>query len=213
MKRLLAFLLALLLLTGCASKLPEEQLPTSESPAEEPVQEPAEEPVQEPAEEPVQEPEAEQEEVIYLGDFSAQTLTGETLDQSFFAGADLTILNVWATYCGPCKQEMPVLGALDLELDNVQVLGIVTDVIDQNAEPDEEQVELALDLLEAYGCEYPNLILNQSLAELGFASLQAVPATLFVDSEGYLVGMGFYGALDEAGWRETISQRLELIAP
>ena len=196
MKKILAFLLALLLLTGCAANPPAEE-PVAEEPA---AEVPAEE---SPAEEPT--------EPAYLGDFSAQTLTGETLDQSFFAGADLTIINIWATYCGPCKQEMPVLGELDQELENVQVLGIVTDVIDQKGEPDEGQVEMALELLEAYGCEYPNLILNQSLATLGFASLQAVPATLFVDSEGYLAGMGFYGALDEEGWRTAIEERLELV--
>ena len=194
MKKLLAFLLALLLLAGCAANTQKE-----ESIAEEPI-----------AEEKVTESAEATAEPAYLGTFSAQTLTGETLDQSFFANADLTVINVWATYCGPCKREMPVLGALDKELENVQVLGIVTDVINQNAEPDEAQVELALELLAAYGCDYPNLILNQSLANLGFASLRAVPATLFVDKDGKLVGMGFYRALDEENWRNTIKERLEL---
>lgn len=194
MKKAFALLLALLLLTGCAADTPKEE-PVVEEPT---------------AEEKVEESAGETAEPAYLGDFSAQTLTGETLDQTFFAGADLTVINVWATYCGPCKQEMPVLGALDKELENVQVLGIVTDVIDQNAEPDESQVKLALELLEAYGCDYPNLILNQSLANLGFANLQAVPATLFVDKDGKLAGMGFYGALDEENWRNTINERLEL---
>ena len=194
MKKAFALLLALLLLTGCAADTPKEE-PVVEEPT---------------VEEKVEESAGETAEPAYLGDFSAQTLTGETLDQTFFAGADLTVINVWATYCGPCKQEMPVLGALDKELENVQVLGIVTDVIDQNAEPDESQVKLALELLEAYGCDYPNLILNQSLANLGFANLQAVPATLFVDKDGKLAGMGFYGALDEENWRNTINERLEL---
>ena len=195
MKKTLALLLALLLLTGCGANTPKEEPVVEEPIAGETVEEPAE----------------ESSEPAYLGDFSAQTLTGETLDQSFFANTDLTVINIWATYCGPCKQEMPVLGALDKELENVQVLGIVTDVIDQNAEPDEAQVELAMELLTAYGCDYPNLILNQSLANLGFASLQAVPATLFVDKDGKLVGMGFYGALDEENWRNTIDERLELV--
>ena len=204
MKKFLILLLALLLLTGCAAKAPATDAPPAEEPA-------AEAPVEEtPAEEAPAEEAPAEEEPVYLGDFSAQTLTGETLDQTFFSNANLTVINVWATYCGPCKQEMPILGVLDQELEDVQVLGIVTDVIDQNAEPDAGQVELALELLDAYGCQYPNLILNQSLAQLGFANLQAVPATLFVDSEGNLAGMGFYGALDEEGWRQTIAERLEM---
>lgn len=193
MKRLLAFFLALLFLTGCAAN----------APAEEPAAE-------EPTAESQSVPEAEAAEPAMLGSFSAQALTGETVDQTYFANADLTILNIWATYCGPCKEEMPVLGELDRELENVQVLGIVTDVIDQKGEPDAAQVELALELTEAFQCDYPNLILNQSLAQLGFASLQAVPATLFIDREGYLVGMGFYGSLDEDGWRQAIAERLEM---
>ena len=141
---------------------------------------------------------------IPLGSFSAETLTGETVTEAFFSNADLTVINVWATYCGPCKVEMPILGQLDQELDNVQILGIVTDVIDQNAQPDAAQVELAQEIMEASSCTYPSLILNESLAYLGFAGLSAVPATLFVDSEGNLIGQGFYGALDEAGWRAII---------
>lgn len=181
MKRLFLMLLVLVMLVGCSA------------PAEEPVSAPAEE-----------------EQSMAFGTFSAQTLTGETVDESYFTQAELTVVNVWATYCGPCKQEMPVLGALDRELENVQLLGIVTDVVDQQGQPDSSQVELAVELQTAYKCDYPSLILNEDLAMLGFASLTAVPATLFVDKEGNLVGQGFYGALDETAWREVIAERLEL---
>ena len=187
MKKLLLIVLILTMLVGCGA-------PAVETPAE---------------------PEEEiavqtQEETIPLGSFTAQTIMGDTLDESFFTNAELTVINVWATYCGPCKQEMPVLGQLDRELENVQVLGIVTDVLDQQGQADPGQVELALELQTAYECDYPSLILNEELAMLGFAGLSAVPATLFVDRDGNLVGQGFYGALDEAGWRETIAERLEM---
>lgn len=188
MKRLLLILLVLTLLTGCGT-------PAVEEPAQ--------------VEEEIT-AEAEVEETIPLGSFTAQTIMGDTLDESFFTNAELTVINVWATYCGPCKQEMPVLGQLDRELETVQVLGIVTDVLDQQGQADPGQVELALELQTAYECDYPSLILNEELAMLGFAGLSAVPATLFVDRDGNLVGQGFYGALDEAGWRETIAERLEM---
>jgi len=77
MKRILIFLLALLLLTGCGTKAPAAEAPTAEKPAEEiPVEEaPVEEvPVEEtPAEEPAEEPRE------YFGDFSGKTITGEAL--------------------------------------------------------------------------------------------------------------------------------------
>ena len=148
---------------------------------------------------------------IPLGEITAESLTGDTIDQTVFAGHKLTVINVWATFCGPCKQEMPVLGKLAEELkDDVQVLGIVTDVVDQSGNPDEVQVQLAKDLVAASDVGYQNLILNESLAQLGFASLQAVPATLFVDGDGNLVGKGFYGALEEDDWRQVIDERLAL---
>lgn len=200
MKQILSLLLVLLFLTGCSSS------PSAESP----VTPAPEQQMQEDAEAVPEEVPTEQAS-IPLGSFSAETLTGETVTEAFFSNADLTVINVWATYCGPCKVEMPTLGQLDRELDNVQVLGIVTDVIDQNAQPDEAQVELALEIMDASGCSYPSLILNESLAYLGFAGLSAVPATLFVDSEGNLIGQGFYGALDEAGWNAVITERLEMI--
>ena len=194
MKHLLSLLLALLLLTGCAGAPKEETQPVP--PAAEQTEDAAQEDTS-----------------AVIAPFSAQTLTGETLTEAFYADADLTVINVWATYCGPCKQEMPILGQLDRELENVQILGVVTDVIDQSAQPDPAQVELALELLEAADCGYPNLILNTSLAQLGFAGLSAVPATLFVDSQGRMVGQGFYGALDESTWRQVIQERLEQAAP
>ena len=214
MKRLFAMLLVLLLITGCSSAgqadAPAETIP-EEPVAQEPevqVEEPSAPEEPEATEEP-EEPETPAEEApIPLGSFEAQTLMGETVTDDIFAQADLIIVNVWATYCGSCKLQLPDLGKLDRDLEEVQVLGIMTDVIDQTGAPDPAQIELALEILEQAGCTYPNLVLNYSLAMLGFASLSAVPATLFVDSQGNLVGQGFFGALDEAGWQTVIAERL-----
>ena len=220
MKRIISLLLVLLLLTGCgapAQSVPEEpqETMTEEEPAAEaPLEEDpaAEEPVEEEIpEEPTEEEASSENAPIPLGTFSAETLTGETVTEAIFAEADLTVINVWATYCDPCKQQMPTLGLLDRELEGVQVLGIASDVIDQTGAPDPDQIEFAIELAEIAGCDYPILVLNLSLAYLGFANLGAVPATLFVDSEGNLVGQGFYGALDEATWRLVIAERLEAV--
>ena len=81
----------------------------------------------------------------------------------------------------------------------------------QNGELDESQVELALELLDAYGCGYPNLVYDQSLTHISrFAYLSGVPTTYFVDKEGNVVGLGFLGALDEDSWQQIIAERLEM---
>ena len=183
MKRMIALLLALLLLAGCGAKTATEEPITTE------------------------------DAVVtanYFGDFSAETLDGETVTQEIFSEADLTVVNLWGTFCGPCISEMPTLGMLHEELENVQVLGIVLDCNDQFGGADPEQVNVAMDIMVQTGAAYPSLVLNESLALIGMANFQYIPTTLFVDKNGNLVGTEIVGALDEAGWRETIAQRLEM---
>ena len=134
------------------------------------------------------------------------------MTEAVFAEADLTVVNLWGTFCGPCISEMPTLGMLHEELENVQVLGIVLDCTDQHGNPDADQVEVAKDIMETSGAAYPSLVLNQSLAMIGMANFQYIPTTLFVDSDGNVVGSEAVGAMDEAMWRETIAQRLEMAA-
>lgn len=186
MKRIIALLLVMLLLAGCGAQTAQEEETT---PTEEVV-----------------------EAANYFGAFSAQTLEGETITEEIFAQADLTIVNLWGTFCGPCISEMPTLGKLHEELENVQVLGIVLDCNDQFGGADPDQVAVATDIMAQTGAGYPSLVLNESLAMIGMANFQYIPTTLFVDKSGNLVGTEIVGALDENGWRETIAARLELVA-
>ena len=47
-----------------------------------------------------------------LAGFTAQDLEGNDVDDSIFDDYDVTMINVWGTFCGPCIQEMPDLGQL-----------------------------------------------------------------------------------------------------
>ena len=49
--------------------------------------------------------------------FSTTDLEGNAVDQSILEGYDLTLVNVWATYCTPCLEEMPDLGSLAAEYE------------------------------------------------------------------------------------------------
>ena len=185
MKRSFVLLLAVLLLAGCGAPTVQEEVTVTEETAEA---------------------------ANYFGEFSAETLEGETTTQEIFSRAELTIVNLWGTFCGPCISEMPTLGRLHEELDNVQVLGIVLDCNDQFGGADPDQVAVAQDIMTQTGATYPSLVLNESLAMIGMANFQYIPTTLFVDKNGNLVGTEIVGALDENGWRETIDARLELVA-
>lgn len=191
MKKVFSLLLALLLLAGCSTNTP------AETPSQDDVV----------TEETAVEPETAP---LAFGTFSAETLDGKTVTEAIFSEADLTVVNLWGTFCGPCIQEMPTLGTLHEELENVQFLGIVLDCNDQYGGVDPDQAALAADIMEQAGAAYPSLVLNQSLAMIGMANFQYIPTTLFVDKSGNVVGSEIVGAMDEAGWRETIAERLEM---
>jgi len=55
--------------------------------------------------------------------FETTLLTGETVTQDVFADYDMTVVNVWATWCNPCISEMPELAQLDEALpENVNII-------------------------------------------------------------------------------------------
>ena len=206
--KLAACALALAVLAGCAGGGPASQSTpaASESAA-------APESVSESAAASASQVAAEAEPVT-LGAFSANTLDGEAVDETIFSGYTLTVVNVWATFCGWCVDEMPVLSALGEEYaaDGVQIIGIVNDTVGPDGAPDESQIALAQDIVAEGGATYKNLALSEDLLQLGFANLPAVPATLFFDGNGYTVGQGIVGAQDEDGWRALIEERLAMAA-
>ena len=48
----------------------------------------------------------------YILTFTAKTVEGEEITSDIFADSRLTMMNIWATYCNPCLQEMPDLGEI-----------------------------------------------------------------------------------------------------
>lgn len=53
-----------------------------------------------------------------LSDFTTTDLEGNSIDQTIFADYPLTMVNVWATFCTPCLNEMPDLGELAAEYES-----------------------------------------------------------------------------------------------
>ena len=61
--------------------------------------------------------------------FATKDMKGNDVTNDIFAGKDLTVVNFWATTCGPCISEMPELGDWAREMpENVQIIGVLTDV-------------------------------------------------------------------------------------
>ena len=147
--------------------------------------------------------------VPLLASFSTTDLEGNAVDQSILEGYDLTLVNVWATYCTPCLNEMPDLGTLaaDYEEKGVQVLGLVSDVLNSDGSIDDGQVELAQEIVAETGADYRHLLPSADLYGL-LGQIYAVPTTFFVDSEGTQVGYAYVTAMSYDQFAEVIDAAL-----
>ncbi len=145
-----------------------------------------------------------------LSSFTATDLEGNTVDQSILEGHKLTMVNVWGTFCPPCKEEMPDLAALHTEYaeKGVQIVGIVSDVLTQDGSLDEALVEDARTIASGSGVTYTNLLPSQDLYGL-LGQIYALPSTFFVDETGNQVGTLYMGAKDKDGWAAVIDELLE----
>lgn len=124
------------------------------------------------------------EEGAVITGFSTTDLDGNAVDSSILSEAKLTVLNVWATYCTPCVNEMPDLETLSQNYKDkdVQVVGLVADVFD-----DEEKKAEAKEILSATGVTYVNLLPDTVLDDSLLYDITGTPTTLFLDSEGKIL--------------------------
>lgn len=134
--------------------------------------------------------------------FQTTDLDGNAIDsKELFSNAKVTVVNCWATWCGPCKRELPELGEMagELEAQGCQLIGLCTDAMD------DEIAATAKSLLSDAGAAYLNLRSTEEIeADL---SLMAFPTTFFVDSEGKLLAAPFEGASPDT-YREMLADCL-----
>jgi thiol-disulfide isomerase/thioredoxin len=138
-----------------------------------------------------------------LGSFESTDLNGNSVTDAVFADADVTVVNVWGTFCGPCIGEMPDLQEMSENLpDNAQVVGFVIDA----ATGDEEMINTAVEVCDQTGVTYTNILASDSVMEI-VGGIAAVPTTFIVDSEGVLVCEPIVGA-DVEAYKKAVSDYL-----
>ncbi|MFI7500185.1 TlpA family protein disulfide reductase [Streptomyces sp. NPDC049687] len=133
-------------------------------------------------------------------DLSGKTIDDQQLSLSSYKGK-VVVLNVWGSWCSPCRAEAPNLEkvAKDLQPQGVQFVGINV------ADP---QVRSARAFEEQYGVTYPSLYDPSSKLMLRFKkgtlNPQAIPSTLVIDREGKIAARSLAG-LSEAKLRKMIA--------
>ncbi len=124
-------------------------------------------------------------------------LGGGTLDLSLAPGVP-TVINVWGSWCPPCREELPVLQQLaEAGGDQVQVLGLVTS----------DTLSAADSFAADAGVTFPNAFDQQGdlSAELG---LRGAPYTFFVAADGTLAYTQTGAVADLAGFEQLVSDHL-----
>lgn len=122
--------------------------------------------------------------------FTTEDLDGNEVTESILKDKDVTMINIWGTFCPPCIEEMPELAKLSASLpENAQIIGILCDV----SLNDKSALQDAKSIVSKAGTNYPCLLLNDSLTDY-LSQFMYVPTTIFVDSEGNQIGEPVVGA-------------------
>ena len=151
-----------------------------------------------------------EEETRLLGGLDTVDIYGNAIDGSLFTGHILTMVNVWATYCTPCINEMSDLGRLaaDMKDSGVQIIGLLSDTMDASFCPVEEKVSLARQIVRRTHADYPHLLPSADLYWKVIGQINAVPTTFFVDETGKLVGNVYVGARNYDAWKAIVNNML-----
>ena len=127
-------------------------------------------------------------------DFTLQQLGGGAVSLSDYRG-QWVVVNYWATWCAPCRKEMPELSALHSERADVTVLGLAFEDIEES---DFER------FLEAAPVSYPILKVDVYQPPEPFGAPTVLPTTIILDRAGRSV-KAFLGPVT----RESIEQFLD----
>lgn len=133
-------------------------------------------------------------------DFAVYTADGTAVKLSDFAGKPV-VLNFWASWCGPCKSEMPAFEEAYRALGG-DIQFLMVNLTDGTS----ETVETASAFLADAGYTFPVFFDTAYEGSEAYA-VYSIPATYFIDEDGNVVA-SHVGAMDE----QTLQGYLEKIA-
>lgn len=147
---------------------------------------------------------------LSLGDITATDINGTEVSGNEFKGEKLTVLNVWATWCPPCVEELPHLQEISEEYKDkgVAVVGVLQDGVDASLNADDTAIKEGQQIIADAGASYTIILPEKTLNDNLIATMQYFPTTFFIDSDGNIVNT-VVGAKDSDGWRSEIDAALK----
>ena len=132
-------------------------------------------------------------------DITGTTLTGEPFALADYRGK-VVALNVWASWCAPCRAEAPALNQVSTELEPMGVQFIGLDTRDSKASAEA--------FVRRFDVPYPNVWDPDAQLQLAFRDTlppQAIPSTLLIDRQGRVAGR-ILGEVDRTQLRDLLTE-------
>ena len=150
--------------------------------------------------------------VTDLSHLQTKDIHGKEFSSKDFANYDLTMVNVFATWCTACIQEIPDLVEVQKEMQakGVNIIGIVTDTVDDTGE-NREALEKAKLIQEKTKANYSFLMPDKTNFNGRLNGIQALPETFFVDKNGQIVGETYSGSHNKKDWTAIIEKELSAL--
>lgn len=131
--------------------------------------------------------------------FTVYDLNGNEVNLSDFFGKPI-IVNFWASWCGPCKMEMPDFNEA-YQLLNEDITFLMVNMTDGSR----ETVDIASSFIEESGYTFP-IYYDTSYSAAITYSVSSLPTTYFIDADGNLIAHA-RGAIDAA----TLQKGIDMI--
>ena len=135
-------------------------------------------------------------------DFTLQTTDGETISLSNLRG-QAVLVNIWASWCMPCRAEMPAMQRLYEEYkdDGLVILGVNSTV--------QDSVAAARSFAAEFGLTFPILLDLEGIATQLY-EVRALPSSFFIGRDGMIREVVIGGPMSEALLRTRVEKILEI---
>lgn len=149
--------------------------------------------------------------IMALGklEFTLNDIEGDKYKSSDIFGENkLTMINIWGTLCTPCIKELPELQELsgELAVKGIGIIGLVGDV------SGDESLEDASAIVKKKKVDFINLVPDDAIRESLLSKIKGYPVTIFVDSNGNLVGEVIVGARSKDEYKKAAEKILDTLS-
>lgn len=146
--------------------------------------------------------EPQEDEPLEALDFTVQDYEGNEVKLSDYIGTPI-VLNFWASWCPPCRDEMPHFNKVSEEYAKDELLFLMVDLVDGGR----ETVEKGKKYVEDNGYTFTVLFDTKQNAAATYG-IRSLPTSIFIDKDGYIIG-GIEGGIDEETLRYGVAAILD----